>query len=128
MSITPNRSDPLEAFFESYAPFQYNRQASSHDEFKRLCAFFRWPLYHVEPNHKKREEAWKSFRIAMVEAFNMTFGHDENDIEAWGRMCVLVGMEDIPDDLEARKQVSRTGLKLRLLLSGHFKNRYQDII
>lgn len=43
----------------------------------------------------------------MVEAFNVTFGDDENDIEAWGRMCVLVGMEDIPDTLEARREVSK---------------------
>ena len=43
----------------------------------------------------------------MVEAFNVTFGDDEDDIEAWGRMCVLVGMEDIPDTLEARREVSK---------------------
>lgn len=42
----------------------------------------------------------------MVKAFNMTFGQDENDIEAWGRMCVLVDIEDIPVGLEARKLVS----------------------
>ena len=41
----------------------------------------------------------------MVKAFNLTFGHDERDIETWGRMCVLVGMEDIPEGLEARKLV-----------------------
>lgn len=42
----------------------------------------------------------------MVKAFNMTFGHDEYDTEAWGRMCVLVDMKDIPVGLEARKLVS----------------------
>ena len=42
----------------------------------------------------------------MVKAFNMTFGHDERDIEAWGRMCVLVDMENIPEGLEARRQVN----------------------
>lgn len=107
-SITPKERDPLEDFFSLYAPFQYNRQASSHDEFKRLCAFFAWPPHHVVPDHEARGEAWSSFRIAMVKAFNMTFGHDENDIEAWGRMCVLVDMEDIPVGLEARKLVSIT--------------------
>lgn len=43
----------------------------------------------------------------MVEAFNVTFGEDENDIEAWGRMCVLIGMADVPDTLEARREVSK---------------------
>ena len=48
----------------------------------------------------------------MVEAFNTTFGYDERDIEAWGRMCVLVDMENIPEGLEARRQVSRTRFHL----------------
>ena len=39
----------------------------------------------------------------------MTFGYDERDIEAWGRMCVLVDMEDIPESLSARRQVSKSG-------------------
>ena len=44
----------------------------------------------------------------MVEAFNVTFGHDERDVEAWGRLCVLVDMQDIPEGLEARRLVSTT--------------------
>ena len=35
----------------------------------------------------------------------MTFGTDENSMEAWERMCVLVGMERVPDTLKARKSV-----------------------
>ena len=41
----------------------------------------------------------------MVETFNVTFGHDERDDEAWGRMCVLVDMQNVPESLEARRQV-----------------------
>lgn len=41
----------------------------------------------------------------MVEAFNRTFGTDENSMEAWERMCVLVGMERIPETLKARRNV-----------------------
>ena len=44
----------------------------------------------------------------MVRAFNMTFGDDECDVEAWGRMCVLVDIENIPEGLEARRQVNTT--------------------
>ncbi len=44
----------------------------------------------------------------MVKAFNMTFGQDECDIEAWGSMCVLVDMENIPEGLEARRLVNAT--------------------
>lgn len=81
-NITTEVSDPLQAFFALYAPFEYNRLASSHDEFKRLYAFSGWPPHYVEPNHEERREAWKSFRIAMVKTFNMTFGQDECDVEA----------------------------------------------
>ncbi len=122
-SITTEWSDPLQAFFALYAPFEYNRLASSHDEFKRLCAFYAWPPFYVEPNHEERREAWKSFRIAMVKAFNMTFGQDERDIEAWGRMCVLVDMENIPEGLEARRLVNATSPPLvGVILSSIFKS------
>ena len=98
--------DPLQAFFTLYTTFKHNRLAASYDEFRRLCSFFRWPSHHVEPDHKERKEAWEGFRIAMVKAFNLTFGHDECDIEAWGRMCALLHMEDIPEGLEARRLVT----------------------
>ena len=97
--------DPLAAFFALYHPFKYNPAASSPHEYRRLCAFFGWPTLKQQERHAERDEAWERFRMAMVEAFNKTFGTDENDIEAWGRMCVLVGMEPIPDTLGARREV-----------------------
>lgn len=102
-----NDNGPLAAFFALYCPFKYNSYNSSHIEFQRLCAFSGWPSQKQDEHHFEREKAWQGFRNAMVEAFNVTFGDDENDIEAWGRMCVLVGMEDIPDTLEARREVSK---------------------
>ena len=99
--------DPLAAFFALYTPFEYNRYASSHSEYRRLCALNGWPSRKQKDAHAERDRAWEVFRIAMVEAFNMTFGDDENDIEAWGRMCVLVGMEPIPETLEARREVRK---------------------
>ncbi len=107
-STFANSNDPLTAFFALYNSFKYNRYASSHDEYRRLCAFFRWPTRKQEYYHAERDEAWEGFRIAMVKAFNMTFGDDENGIEAWKRMCVLVGMEHIPDTLAARREVRKT--------------------
>ncbi len=50
----------------------------------------------------------------MVKAFNMTFGQDECDVEAWGRVCVLVDMKNIPEDLEARRLVNTTGFLFSL--------------
>ena len=97
--------DPLEVFFGLYTPFKCNRLASSVSEFRRLCNYFDWPSHNVEPEHSERDKAWRGFRIAMVEAFNATFGDKEDDIEAWGRMCALVGMESIPEGLEARRWV-----------------------
>lgn len=104
--------DPLAAFFGSYLPFKYNRHASSHDEYRRLCAFFGWPTRKRQNEHTERDAAWDGFRIAMVKAFNTTFGKDENDIEAWGRMCVLVGVEPIPATLEARREVRKATVSI----------------
>jgi len=60
----------------------------------------------------------------MVKAFNMTFGQDECDIEAWGRMCVLVDMENIPEGLEARRLVNATTFSplVGVILSSIFKS------
>lgn len=99
--------DPLAAFFAFYSPFKYNSYNPSHVEYQRLCAFSGWPSHKQQEHHYERERAWEGFRIAMVKAFNVTFGNDENDIEAWGRMCELVRMENIPDTLEARREVSK---------------------
>ncbi len=99
--------DPLAAFFALYNPFKYNRNSRSHDEYRRLCTFFGWPTRRQQDHHAERDESWEGFRIAMVKAFNKSFGDDENDIEAWGRMCVLVGMDYIPDTLEARREVRK---------------------
>lgn len=106
-SMDIDDDDPLAAFFAFYSPFRYNRTSRSHDEYRRLCASFGWPTRRQQDHHAERDEAWEGFRIAMVEAFNRTFGGDENDIEAWGRMCVLVGMEHIPNTLEARREVRK---------------------
>ena len=97
--------DPLASFFALYPPFEYHREAPSHREYRRLCAFFHWPTRKQQKRHSERDEAWDNFRIAMVRAFNMTFGTDENNMEAWGRMCVLVGMIHIPDTLITRRNV-----------------------
>ena len=43
----------------------------------------------------------------MLKAFNVTFGEDENDIEVWERLSVLVRKEPISDTLEARREVSK---------------------
>ena len=102
-----DNNDPLVAFFALYSPFKYNPSNSAHQEYQRLRAFFGWPSPKLEEKHAERDEAWEGFRIAMVKAFNVTFGNDEKDIEAWGRLCVLVGIEDIPDTLKARREVSK---------------------
>lgn len=53
----------------------------------------------------------------MVETFNLTFGQDERDNEDWGRMCVLVGMQNIPESLEARRQVYTQRSSFSFLMS-----------
>ena len=103
--VLSGKADPLTAFFCHYPPFRYNPYRGSQDEYRRLCTFMGWPSRKAQSKHDQRDEAWENFRIAMVETFNHTFGHDENDMEAWGRLCVLVGMDRIPKALEGRREV-----------------------
>ena len=99
-------NDPLSAFFNQYeSVFEYNKAAPSYDEFRRLCKSLGWPTYKQQRNHLERKGAWQKFRVAMVEAFNSTFGYDEYDSQNWERLCLLFGVDPVPESLQARKEV-----------------------
>lgn len=53
----------------------------------------------------EQEEAWKLFRVAVVKTFNSSFGEDPNDNEAWGRLCVQIGIVPIPAKMKDRRKV-----------------------
>ncbi|KAF7424605.1 hypothetical protein PC9H_009913 [Pleurotus ostreatus] len=89
------------AFFANYAGFDYNPENSAIPEFYRLCRFMGWGGYNPD-----REEAREAFKDALVKEFNDIYGTDENDINSWHKICVVVGLDPLPDTLEeARDKV-----------------------
>lgn len=105
---------PLKEFFEDYAGFEFDPSASTTDEWRRLCRFCRWPNRKQDRNHAEREEAYEDFRRAMTQSFNITFGSDDDDADAWGRLCSAAGFSNSPRSLEERKEVSLSPVRFRL--------------
>ena len=101
---------PLMEFFEAYAGFVFDPSASTTDEWRRLCRFCRWPTRKEDRNHIEREEAYEDFRRAMIQSFNVTFGSDDNDADAWGPFGSAAGFSNAPRSLEERKKVGLSSI------------------
>ncbi|KAF2135094.1 uncharacterized protein K452DRAFT_239992 [Aplosporella prunicola CBS 121167] len=112
--------DEIDQFFSQYPTFDYNRNRSPPLEFRRLCRFFGWSR-NIEGDYPPEQKAaWADFRVATVLAFNSAFGHDDQDREAWGRICALLGINPIPRKLrDRRKAVTKTHVNLVDLLDRH---------
>jgi len=92
-------ADALDEFFAQYPEYPYDRNAPFRQEFFDLLDWYDWPRKSWE-----RDEAWKAFRIASVKAFGTEFGRDENDPEAWRRLCETAGINPIPRSMEDRRE------------------------
>jgi hypothetical protein len=103
--------DDIDEFFKDYPDFPYDPTAPFWQEFRYLSFFSGWPTTReqrkrdVDPKSPQKL-AWKAFRVAVVKSFNKTFGGDEDDIDAWGKLCKAAGVRQVPDDLEGRRNVS----------------------
>jgi len=103
--------DEIDKFFARYPLYRYDRYAPFWQQFHKLCWAYRWPTTKAQreadkdPNSEQKL-AWKAFRIAVVKSFGATFGTAEDDIDAWGRLCRVVGERSITNlDLKARRDV-----------------------
>ncbi|KAF8536815.1 hypothetical protein BDD12DRAFT_933507 [Trichophaea hybrida] len=117
--------DTINEFFAKYSYFPYNRTAPFWSEWRRLRRVSMWPPriprdekdkqreVREERERKspetriareKHEAAWTAFRIAVVEDFGPMFGHEENDLVAWGKLCETVGISPIPESLDDRRK------------------------
>ncbi|QRV85751.1 tyrosinase [Ceratobasidium sp. AG-Ba] len=108
-------SDPryyFNRFFKNYPNFDYDPSLPIMKEFHRMCDLF-WPYLPKEeiPSDKKR--ARKDFRKALVLQFNAIYGCDENNLADWQKLCVVLNLEYIPDELEnCRELVASTYVNL----------------
>lgn len=102
---TTNELDEIDEFFIQYLGFAYRRGQPVYVEFYHMCDIFGW---HRQPNGKfpvAREKAWGLFRIAIVQAFNSTFGADANSLATWQRICRCLGVSPVPENLHEARQV-----------------------
>ncbi|KAL3462795.1 hypothetical protein BJX64DRAFT_288006 [Aspergillus heterothallicus] len=105
-------NDEIDAFFALYPRFTYQRQEPIYRELFRMFGEFNW-----ERDDPRRDEAWENFRIAVIQAFNSTFGSDAEDLATWQRICRCLEIAPIPNQLTgAREAVSRTHVNLVDLL------------
>jgi len=101
----------LDAFFAQYPAFVYDQKSSSSEEFYRLCDFFDW-----DRDDPEREEAYASFKIALVQQFNSLYGTEVDDIESWRGLSLALDIVPLPDDLREAKKVFT-----ELAFCGHFR-------
>jgi hypothetical protein len=99
--------DEIDRFFAAFPTFQYRRNASSPQEFRRMCRFLGWEkdsnnMYPIE-----RENASANFRIVMVRTFNWRFGEGLEVKRAWLFLCTALGVEPMPDKISELKEVSQ---------------------
>lgn len=97
--------DDIDVFFASFPKFQYRRNASSPQEFRRMCRFFEWRKDSNDMYPVERDEASTRFRIAMVRTFNQKFGERVDVERAWSFLCTTLGIAPIPNTVAELKEV-----------------------
>ncbi|KAF8550040.1 hypothetical protein OG21DRAFT_518669 [Imleria badia] len=112
---------PLEAFFSTYYPqFEYDPTGSASHGFYRLCDESGWDRHDPE-----RQAAHQDFKDALVQQFNDIYGTDEDDLGEWQKLCHVVDMDTIPDDLDAcREAIRETHVNLVDLVDGHLPGHH----
>ncbi|KDN35285.1 hypothetical protein RSAG8_11720, partial [Rhizoctonia solani AG-8 WAC10335] len=93
----------LKAFFGKYPSFNYDSSKPVMLEFYRMCDRFGW-----ERDNREREKARDHFKNAMVQEFNSIYGTDDHSLAAWQNLCRVIKLADIPDELEACRQLVRS--------------------
>lgn len=75
------------------------------NEFYRMCDMYEW-----DREDDARKEARSEFKDAMTLQFNAIYGEDENGLEAWQNLCVVLNIRDIPTELDACRKVSKSAV------------------
>ncbi|CAE6527895.1 unnamed protein product [Rhizoctonia solani] len=91
----------VQAFFDSYYPaFRYKKSKPAVTQFKELKKEYRG--YWSKDDAK---EAHETFKNALTRDFNDIYGTDENDLASWQKLCTVLNLKNIPDDVESCKKV-----------------------
>ncbi|KAG9626993.1 hypothetical protein KCV03_g10229, partial [Aureobasidium melanogenum] len=121
-------ADALDEFFAQYPSFSYNRNVSSTQEFRRMRKQFNWVKNDRGKYPPESKAAWYSFRVAMVQTFNGTFGTDTEDRRAWMRIGARLNIVPLPRKLhDLRQQVMLTHVNLCDMLDAERSGRQVEI-
>ncbi|KAF8710791.1 ABC transporter, partial [Rhizoctonia solani] len=99
----PRSSQPrafLKAFFRKYSSFVYDDSQPVMSEFYRMCDWFGW-----EKDDEERKEARDRLKDALVQEFNAIYGTDPNSLAAWKSLCLVLNLDNIPNELQACRQL-----------------------
>ncbi|KAG8738748.1 hypothetical protein FRC10_006512 [Ceratobasidium sp. 414] len=105
-SESESKSDPrshLKAFFANYPNFNYDPARPTMDEFYRMCDRT-WP----DREDPRRDVARNGIRDALTRQFNDIYGTDERSLTAWKELCSVLQLRDIPDELNACRELVRS--------------------
>jgi hypothetical protein len=91
----------LANYFAQYPGFKYNSAKSATDEFYRLCNFEGW-------DRDEKLVAKSGFQDALTMQFNNIYGTNENDLTNWQILCAKLGIDPVPESLNACRQVRKT--------------------
>ena len=83
----------MDAFFAEYSDYSFDPMRPIVEQFKRMARELHF-------GEIKTKEAREDLRGAMVLDFNDVFGVDENDLESWQRLCRLLQVSPIPDNID----------------------------
>ncbi|KAK0438341.1 uncharacterized protein EV420DRAFT_1280067, partial [Desarmillaria tabescens] len=91
---------PIETFFARYPEYPYDQSRETMLQFREMSNQLGW-------DKRERFEALDDLHDAIAQQFNDIYGADVKDLQAWQRLCGLVGGGDIPDNIEACRAVIR---------------------
>ncbi|KAK0445106.1 hypothetical protein EV421DRAFT_1708659, partial [Armillaria borealis] len=98
--ISTRPPTPIEAFFARYPEYPYDQSRETMSQFWEMSSQFGW-------GKRVNREALGGLRDAIAQQFNDIYGADVNDLQAWQRLCGLVGDGNIPDNIGACRAVIR---------------------
>lgn len=96
----------LQAFFAKYPTFDYDSTTSVAAEYQRLRKHFGWKNLKTQddPRRAAADRAKHQYQDALTLQFGATYG-TEDKLENWQRLCEVLEVSPIPDDLSACRKV-----------------------
>ncbi|PKY08335.1 hypothetical protein P168DRAFT_228655 [Aspergillus campestris IBT 28561] len=92
---------PLNAFFLSFAGFDFDPSLPPAESYRRLQRYYDWDR--EDPDSKR---AWIDYQRSLAEEFNLWFG-SENDLSAWHSLCTAVNVSPLPTTCHGCQKVVR---------------------